>query len=286
MITGDECWVTSRASLLVIFLGAAAQSFPQAPPPSVSPALFWDRRPLRVPLSCRTADLEAAFLQCSDEEPCRVFLELTAIEAVGPKILAVGNLHTSSATVSSIALLSEDAGTTWREPVARVPGAGLASVQFFNDLQGWIAVQPHGQFPHDPYLLATANGGKNWEPLRIWSEEGRYGLLQQFYFDSRERGWVLIDRSSEGFELYETLNAGVSWMLKETNSRPITPKWPARRSPDWRLRVDEKLRTYEVERRVGEAWRRMANFGSEVGECKTPEPVVIPAPAPPPPENP
>ena len=245
--------------------------------------MVWERRPLRVPLSCRVAELEAANIQCSDDEPCRVFMELTAVEGVGPKILAGGNLHTTAATLSSIALWSEDAGTTWREPLARIPAAGFESVQFLNDQHGWIAVQPQDQFPHDPYLLVTTNGGQNWEPLKIFNEEGRQGLLQQFYFDSRDHGWALIDRSSEGFEMYETLNGGTSWMLRETSSRPITAKWAVRRASDWRLREDGKLRTYEVERRVGESWRQVANFRMEVGVCKNPEPVAPPKP---PPENP
>ncbi len=237
----------------------------------------------RVPLSCRAAELEAANIQCSNEEPCRVFMELTAVEAVSPKILLAGNLHTPAATLSSIALWSDDAGATWREPVARIPAAGFESIQFLNDQHGWIAVQPQDQFPHDPYLLVTTNGGQTWEPLRIFTEEGRQGLLQQFYFDSRDHGWALIDRSSEGFEMYETLNAGMSWMLRETSSRPITPKWAVRRASDWRLREDAKLRTYEVERRVGETWRQVADFRVEVGVCKNPEPVAPPQP---PPENP
>lgn len=271
MISGVRSLGRPSIRLLLVVLEVAALVAQQAPSPPAPPALVWDRRPLRIPPACRAADLEAAGVQCSDDEPCRLFLELTAVEAVGPKILLAGNLHTSSATLSTIALLSEDAGTTWREPMARLPGAGLEAIQFLNDQQGWIAVQPQEQFPHDPYFLATTNGGQNWEPQRIWSEEGRNGLLQQFYFDSRDHGLALIDRSSAGFELYETLNGGASWMLRETSSRPITRKWPLRRASDWRLREDEKLKTYELERRVGDAWRRMANFRAEVGVCKTPE---------------
>ncbi len=60
-------------------------------------------------------------------------------------------------------------------------------------------------------------------------------------------------------------------MLREVNSRPITPKWQPRRNAEWRLRVDDKARTYELERRLGEGWRRVANFRTEVGECKAPE---------------
>jgi len=222
-------------------------------------------------------------MQCSPEEPCRLFLELTAVEAAGPKVLVIGNIHTSSATLSSIALLSEDAGTSWREPSPRIPGAGLESALFLNDQVGWIAVQPHGQFPHDPYLLGTTNGGQTWEAMRLWAEESRHGLLQQFHFVSRERGFALVDRSSAGFELYETLNGGTSWMLRETSSRPIAPKWPPRKPAEWRLREDDKLKTYELERRVGDSWRRMANFRTDLGVCKDPDPASAPTP---PPENP
>ena len=272
--------MTARAIVLLLWAGATALGVPQTPATAPSAVLVYERQPLRIPVSCRAADLEAAGLLCSDEEPCRLFLELTAVEAVGPKILITGNLHTSAATLSSIALLSEDAGTTWREPAPRVAAAGFESIQFLNDQQGWIVVQPHGQFPHDPYLLGTANGGQNWEPLRLWSEEGRAGLLQQFHFNSREHGWSLVDRSAAaaGYELYETLNAGASWMLRETSSRAIAPKWPARRPSDWRLREDGKLKTYELERRVGDSWRRMANFRTELGVCKNPEPVAPPPP--------
>ncbi len=247
--------------------------------------LVYERRPLRLPIGCKAADFEAAGLECSEEEPCQVFLELTAVEAVGPKILVIGNLHTTSATVSSLALFSEDAGTTWRELVKREPAAGFEAAQFLNEQQGWISVQPQSQLASDPYLLATADGGANWQKLPIFSEEGRAGLLQQFYFDSKDHGLALIDRSQTGdassrYELYETVTGGSSWMLRESSSRPIAPKWPARRPSDWRLREDPKLKTYELERRVGNSWQRMANFRTDLGVCKALE---TNAPAPPPP---
>jgi len=256
----------------LFLISVAAFQQPAAPPAAPAPpALVWDqRRPLRVPLSCRAAHLEAAAIHCSSDEPCRLFLELAAVEALGPKILVLGNIHTSSATLSSLALLSEDAGASWREPLARIPAAGFESALLLNDQQGWIGVQPLAQFPHDPYLLATVNGGQSWDAQHLWSEEGRHALLQQFHFDSPQRGFALIDRSSAGFELYETLTGGTTWMLRQTNPKPIATKW-LRRTSEWRLREDAKLQTYELERRVGDAWRRMANFRTDLGVCKDPE---------------
>lgn len=206
------------------------------------------------------------------------------MDAAGPKIVLVGNLHTSSATLSSIALSSDDAGSSWREPLKRLPATGFESVQLLNERQAWIAAQPQAEIATDPYLLATSDGGANWQKLPIWGEEGRSGLLQQFYFDSSQHGFVLIDRSQSGaadagYEMYESPNAGLSWMLREVSPRPISPKWTARRTADWRLREDGKSRTYELERRVGNGWQRMANFLTELSTCKTLEPAAPPAPA-------
>jgi hypothetical protein len=253
--------------------------------------MIYQGRPLRVSVACRVEDFEAAGLHCSEEEPCRVFLELASVEAAGPKILTVGNLHTSTATLASLALASDDAGTTWREPVRRMPGAGLESAQLLDAQHGWIAAQPPGPLPSDPFFLATGDGGANWQKLPLWAEDGRSGLLLQFHFDSKDHGFALVDRSAamaaSRYELYETLNGGGSWMLRETSSRLIAPKWPARRASDWRLREDARLKTYEVERRVGETWRRMASFQTELGVCKALESKQPPPPPPPPdPPNP
>ncbi len=261
----------------------------QEPPPTPAPpkpaVLFYERRPLRIPILCRAETFEEVGLDCSPDEPCRVLLELTAVEAAGAKILLVGNLHTPSATVSSIALASDDAGTTWHEPLKRLAATGFEAVQLLNEQYGWISVQPQAQFASDPYLLATPDGGSTWQKLPIWTEEGRAGILQQFYFESRDHGFVLIDRSQneqrdDRYELYETRNAGLSWMLRETSPRAITPKWPARRQSDWRIRVDAKAKTYELERRVGEDWRRMANFHTDLGVCKSLETDKTPRPGP------
>jgi len=271
------------ATLMLAWAVFASLPGQTPPPPASAPVMIYAGRPLRVPISCRIADFEAAGLFCSDEEPCRLFLELTAVEAVGAKVLVAGNIHTPAATLSSIALASDDAGGSWREPVKRIPGAGFEALQMLDEKLGWIAVQPQTSLASDPYLLATIDGGGTWREHRIWEEEGRTGLLHQFFFTSRTQGFALIDRAasiSSRFELYESPNGGASWLLKETSSRPIPPKW-SRPPSDWRLREDPKQQTYEVERRMGEAWRAMSSFRTELGVCKSLEEKAPPAPAPP-----
>src|SRR6202162_3053546 len=82
-------------------------------------------KPMRVSFECTEADTQAANLNCSEEEPCAVFLELSNVEAAGNKIFIAGNLHTSTATLYSILLATEDAGKTWIEPYPRARFAGL-----------------------------------------------------------------------------------------------------------------------------------------------------------------
>ena len=58
-------------------------------------------KPMRVPFECTEADTQAAGLNCSEEEPCPVFLELSNVEAAGNKIFLAGNLHTATTTFYS-----------------------------------------------------------------------------------------------------------------------------------------------------------------------------------------
>ena len=94
---------------------------------------------MRVPFECTQADTQAAGLSCSEEEPCAVFLELSNVDSAGNKIFLAGNLHTSTTTLYSILLASEDAGKSWMEPHPRVRFAGLDQIQFIDFQNGWIS---------------------------------------------------------------------------------------------------------------------------------------------------
>src|SRR6266568_5187134 len=60
--------------------------------------------PLRVPFQCTNEDMEWAGMSCSAEEPCPVYLELAAVEAVGNRIFLAGNIHSNSVTLYSVLL--------------------------------------------------------------------------------------------------------------------------------------------------------------------------------------
>ena len=87
--------VKTRAALLFLSLRLMAQT------------------PVNVAYQCTPQDIEALGLNCSPEEPCPVFLELSSAEAIGgSRFLITGNLHTRDVTLYSILLYSEDGGTT------------------------------------------------------------------------------------------------------------------------------------------------------------------------------
>src|SRR2546423_1661440 len=83
-----------------------APTAPAAPP--VPPVLTNTGKPMTVPFQCTAEDIQAAGLDCSERDPCPIYLELTAAESSGIRIFAAGNIHTLSATLHSVLLGTED----------------------------------------------------------------------------------------------------------------------------------------------------------------------------------
>ena len=132
------------------------------------------------------ADIQAAGLGCSEEDPCPVYLELSNVEAVGHKIFVTGNLHTPTATLDSILLASDDEGKTWTEPHPRLRSSGLDQIQFVDFQNGWISGANLQGAPRDPFLLITTDGGKTWRQRPIF-EESRVASIERFWFDYARR---------------------------------------------------------------------------------------------------
>src|ERR1700677_778035 len=140
-------------------------------------------KPMRVLYECSADDTQAAGLGCSEEDPCPVYLELSNVEPMGGKIFVTGNLHTPMATLYSILLASEDAGTTWTERHPRTRYAGLDQIQFVDFQNGWISGANLQGAPRDPFLLVATEGGKTWREHPIF-EETRVAAIERFSFDS------------------------------------------------------------------------------------------------------
>jgi hypothetical protein len=230
--------------------------------------------PMRVPFLCSNDDMEWAGMSCSEEEPCPVYLELAAVESVGNRIFLAGNIHSSSVTMYSVLLASDDAGKTWREPYDRLRGAELDHLQFIDLETGWISGQVLVPVAQDPFMLITSDSGKTWRKRPVFGEN-RAGTIAQFWFSSRTSGTLLIDRSQSGddsrYELYESMTGGESWMLREVNDKQIKLKHVFVPNTDWRIRADGPSKSFRIERRQGEKWATLASFLVPIAACKPPE---------------
>ncbi|MCX6636929.1 MAG: hypothetical protein NT090_17880 [Acidobacteria bacterium] len=243
-------------------------------------------KPLRAPFACTEEDIQSLGLDCTSEEPCAVFLELAALEIAGSKVFLAGNLHTATMTLASILLASEDEGKTWTEPHPRIRSAGLDQIQFFDFERGWVAGQQFEAMPRDPFFLITTDGGKTWRRRPVFGDS-QVGSIEQFWFDSRTDGVVLIDRmqsteTGARYLVYETMTGGDTWMVREVSARPLKLKRAPAQNPDRRIRADAKTRSFIVERRQGERWQPLASFLIEAGSCR---PAARPAAEPPKPDE-
>lgn len=244
--------------------------------------------PTRVPVNCNIELVRQLDLDCSPDEPCPLYLELSDVELVGERIVVAGNIHTTDSTLESVLLISEDSGKTWNEGLARVPAGSLTEIQFLDFEFGWVGGHVLRPDARDPFFLLSSDGGKTWRRRPVYSEP-KSGLIEQFKFDSRTSGKMLIDRGQGGenglrYEMWESFTGGDSWNVKQVDSKPIP--FPGTTKPGektLRLRADAPSKTYKIERSEANRWRVIASFAVSLGECK-PEPPEAKEPEPPPAE--
>ncbi len=250
-----------------------AQDPPQqvAPPAAAPPVFQNDGKPILLPFQCTAEDVRWAGLACSEDEPCPVYLELSAAEGMGNHIFAAGNIHSDTVTLYSVLLSSEDAGHTWRAAGDAFRGAGLDHIQFLDPLTGWISGQTLFPIPQDPFFLLTTDGGATWRAKPIF-DESHFGSIQQFWFDSKTTGSVILDQGpggdSERYARYDSLDGGETWLLKEQSKKPLQLKRAGAGAPSWRVRAEAATRSYRIEHRQGERWISIAAFAVRLPACK------------------
>lgn len=268
-----------RIGLLTLLWGALwlplwSQDPPSTIPPApIEPPLLRNTgKPIAVPFHCTDEDMHSAGLDCSEQDPCPVYLELAEVESTGIRLFATGNIHTSTATLYSILLGSDDNGVTWREAFERIRGAGLDHLQFAGADTGWSSGISLAPLPRDPFLLQTTDGGKSWRPHAIFNEP-RFGAIQQFYFEDKKSGALIVDHGagSEGdrYELFESNDGGETWNIKETSVKPIRLKLPPGAPvSEWRVRADGPTKSFHLEHRQGQRWTSIAAFAVSLDACK------------------
>jgi hypothetical protein len=228
--------------------------------------------PMKVGYRCVEEDLQWAGMSCN-EDPCPVFLELSAVSAKGRKILAAGNLHSASATLASILLQSDDAGATWKEQAARVRGDAIEQLQYLDSEHAWAAGETEYPLPRDPFVLMTTDGGASWREHPV-GEEGSAGSVLRLWFDSPEHGELIVDggkTATNGRYLsFESETGGDTWKLSSTAARPAMPQHaPATADdPNWRIRTAKDGSAYLIEKRGDDSWYPVASFLIETANCK------------------
>jgi len=256
--------------ILTLVLAATGQET-QTSPDSTQIILENSGKPMTLPFRCTEDDIGWAGMSCSEEEPCPVYLEVTAAEAVGSQIFATGNLHSDTVTLYSVLLRSQDSGKTWREAFQRTRGAGLDHIQFADFANGWASGETLFPLPQDPFLLITADGGKTWHKQPIF-DDTQPGSIQQFFFSSKNEGSLIIDHGegsgSERYALYESPNAGGTWNVKQISGRPLKLTHSGESPDNLRVQADRATRAFRIEQRQGERWVPAASFAVNAGACR------------------
>jgi photosystem II stability/assembly factor-like uncharacterized protein len=217
---------------------------------------------------CSAEDAEAVGLACSEDDPCPVFLELSAVEGFGANVFVTGNLHTRDTTISGLMLASADNGKTWSEPVKRIRAAELDQIEFADPQHGWAAGVKVNPLPRDPFLLVTVDGGQMWHPVPLFSEP-LLGSIQQFWFDSANHGQMVVDRSqgqTKRYELYQSTTGGETWILKETSEQAMPVAKAPSENQNWRAVANPD--SYSVDQRTATGWETLAVFAIHAGDCK------------------
>jgi hypothetical protein len=257
-------------SLLIVAIAVSAQTVASAPD-SVA-ILSNNGNPMRVAYSCPEDDLQWAGLSCAADETCAIYLELNSVAATGRKIFAAGDLHSSSATLRSILLMSEDVGATWKEPAPRTRGSALDELQFHNAQIGWAAGETQYPLARDPFFLLTTDGGSSWRRQSV-GEDDTPGLLQRFWFDSDRHGEAIVDAGKAAaagrYLTWESQTGGESWTLTgKSNKLPGLLHAPLPDdSSEWRLAPSKDAKAFQIERRTDGRWTTVASFLIEVANC-------------------
>jgi len=275
---------------ILAFALVADLAWPQAqappadptPPPVLRLVYRYTGKPIVIEAKCGDSEISDYGMSCTEDEPCPVYLELAAAESVGSKLFVAGNFHAGTATLWSILLASEDGGQSWTEPYERLRGVSFEQMQFPGFATGFLAGHTAGTLAKDPFILRTADGGRNWLRKPLF-EEGAVGVIEQFHFDSAAHGTVGVDRGRPGTSRYMTLeteSGGDSWVVKESSA--TRPARTSREStPLVRIVADAGSKAFRIERRESGAWKTATAFSVGAGICRSEPKLVAPEPPPP-----
>jgi hypothetical protein len=224
--------------------------------------------PVHVDYTCPAEDMETFGLSCSEDRPCPVFFEVSAVESFGSRLFVAGDIHTATTTLYGVVLTTEDGGASWSEVIARLRSTAFEQFQIIDE-HGWLSGQRLEPLPKDPFLLMTTDGGKTWRERPLF-EETRFGSITQFWFETASSGELIFDDSvgkAIDQELYSTMTGGENWDVKQKSSTALHLKM-AKASSGWSITAAPGSATYLIERTVGGKKEAVARFLIHIGDCK------------------
>lgn len=223
---------------------------------------------MRVPYACPEEDLQFAGMSCSDDQPCPIYLELSAVAETRSRILVAGDLHSRSATLASILLLSDDAGATWKEPAQRMRGAALDQLEWFDATTAWAGGETQYPLARGAFILLSTDGGSSWRRQAI-ADDDSPGSLLRFGFDSVKHGEAIVDAGAASaggrYLSYESETGGENWSLAgQSDALPkLRRAPPADENPAWHLVASKDGKAFQVEQNQA----TVASFLIDAARC-------------------
>ncbi len=217
--------------------------------------------------ACTPEDIDSFGLSCSEDQPCPVFFEVSAVDSFGSRTFVAGDIHTGVTTLYGVLLSTDDGGATWEESIPRLRSTTFDQFQFI-DGHGWLTGHRMEPLPKDPFLMLTNDGGKSWRQRPLF-EESRFGYVAQFWFDLRDSGQLIFDDSvgkATYQELYATVTGGESWELKRKSPKVLTSVRAF--VEDWSITTQALTETYLIEHIVNGQKQTVARFLIHIGDCK------------------
>lgn len=177
-----------------------------------------------------------------------------------PGLLSAGGIG----PYRSVALLSEDAGRTWREVMPTTPGSEVSEVVSRGDeVFALVAFGVEGPGPVD--LWYSPDAGRTWALRTHFEKRDPLGIVHGLAFTDALHGRVLVDYDGMGLvppaDLQVTEDGGRTWRIAGPAPTTAAPASAAADAGLWRVRRGAKD-TQVVERRTPGAkrWRTAATL--------------------------
>ena len=207
--------------------------------------------------------------------PVRFTSNSASVAPDGRKIFLAGNLHSTSATLASVLLQSDDARRHMERTSRAHPRERARSDCSFTICEhGWAAGETQYPLPRDPFFLMTTDGGASWRQHLV-GEEGSAGvgpaLLVRFRAARRTDRRCGQERP-QAAAIFPT-NPKPAAKAGHCAARAISCRSSGARRR--RLRIPTGAfapakdgKAYQIEQRAGEQVDAVASFLIEVANCQ------------------